>query len=175
MSDQATIAWAPRRIAAGEEMTALRRFFMNCTWTGVVHANGMGAGSPAMDAIGRMACRDLMDGLWIACDCAQDQFVAGELLLTWQLQLIVGWDVLVREYRAVLVDSNGIVSILRGEMQGDTFTMTPLTAVQAAGEAATIRLVWDAADPQALRWLNEASINGGPWVLIEEYLVTPTT
>lgn len=174
MAEQAA-TWTPTRIVAGAEMAALRPFLMDCTWTGAVHANGMGPGSPEMDVVGRMTCRDIMDGLWIDCDCSQDQFVGGEKLIGWQLRLIVGWDALAREYRGVLVDSNGVTGIMRGELRGATFTMTPMTEVQAAGQPAVIRLIWDAGDPQALHWRNEASINGGPWFLIEDYVCVPTT
>ena len=51
MADQAT-TWVPSRIVVGDEMAALRPFLVNCTWTGAVHPNGMGPGSPEMDVGG---------------------------------------------------------------------------------------------------------------------------
>lgn len=36
-----------------------------------------------------------------------------------------------------------------------------------------IRLTWDASDPTAMVWRNEASTGGGSWSLIEEYRCTP--
>ena len=37
-----------------------------------------------------------------------------------------------------------------------------------------IRLLWDLADPARITWRNELSVAGGPWALVEEYVMTPT-
>jgi hypothetical protein len=34
-------------------------------------------------------------------------------------------------------------------------------------------MIWEASNPQALRWRNEMSITDGPWTLIEEYDMLP--
>src|SRR4051794_36636773 len=153
----APTAWSPPQVAPGPEMEALAPFFYNCSWTGTVYANMQGAGSPEMQAAGGMTCRPIIDGLWIACDGYPDQFANGELRLTWKLHLVVGWDGTAREYRAVLVDSNGTATLLRGKLVGSRLVMTPAGAVQAAGQTGMIRVVWDATDPVAIRWTNEAS------------------
>lgn len=166
-------AWAPRELRPGLEMQALGRFFYDCTWKGKVYANMQGPGSPEMEAIGDARCRWIIDGLWLACDNVQDQFVDGEKILTWKMTMLVGWDVVAREYRAVLVDSNGTSTLLRGKIDGPTLIMTPIGLLQAAGQMATMRFVWDATDSQAIRWRSEASLNGGPWMLIEDYVMAP--
>ena len=66
------------------------------------------------------------------------------------------------EYRAVLVGSNGTAALLRGELDGLRLVMTPAGTVQTAGQMGTIHVVWDATEPNAVRWINEASVNGGP-------------
>jgi hypothetical protein len=99
--------------------------------------------------------------------------VDGKKLLTWKLHLVVGWDAVVREYRAVLVDSNGTAALLHGAIDGPRLVMTPVGTVATAGQMGTLRLVWDATDPQAVVWRNEASVDGGPWMLIEDYVMVP--
>ena len=166
--------WAPRPTLPGPEMRALAPFFYDCTWTGTVYANMQGPGSPEMEAVGAMCCAPIIDGLWLECDGYQDQFADGAKLLRWQLHLVIGWDVAAREYRAVLVDSNGTAAMLRGTIDGARLIMTPYGAVQAAGQTATIRIVWDATEPRAVRWTNEASLDGESWMLIEDYVMVPT-
>lgn len=169
----AQTVWTPRAIRSGPEMDALTQFFFDCTWEGTVYPDMQGPGSPEMEAVGSMTCRPIMDGLWLECDGYQDQFANGEKLVTWKLHLVIGWDVTAREYRAVLVDSNGTAALLRGEIEGSRLVMTPAGTVQTAGQIGTIRVVWDATDPTAVRWINEASVNGGPWMLIEDYVMEP--
>ncbi len=128
----------------------------------------MGPGSPEMDATGRATCEWIQDGLWLSCDFEQDQFVQGKKVLTWKAKWIIGWDERAKEYRAVGVDTNGNSFIFRGAIEGDKLVMESL------GEGpAKLRFVWDASDPKAVRWKNEVSVGGGPWQLIEEYVITP--
>jgi hypothetical protein len=169
---QATV-WTPVKVAPGPEMAALAPFLPNCTWKGTVYANMQGPGSPEMVAVGGAEGRWIMGGLWRVYDCFQDQFAQGEKLLTWELHLVVGWDLLAQEYRAVLVDNNGISTLMRGVIEGTRFVMTPVGEVMAAGQRATMRFTWDAADPHAIYWRSEASIGGSPWMLIEDYVMTP--
>jgi hypothetical protein len=169
----AQTAWAPRVVRPGAEMRALAPFFYDCTWTGTVYASMQGPGSPEMEAVGGARCQWIMDGLWLACENFQDQFVDGQKILTWKMTMLVGWDVVAHEYRAALVDSNGTSTLLRGEIDGPTLVMTPVGLLQAAGQMADMRFVWDATDPQAVRWRSEASVNGGPWMLIEDYVMMP--
>lgn len=168
-------SWQPQPVTPGPEIETLRRFFYDCSWTGTVYANMQGPGSPEMQAVGAMRCQHLMDGLWLACDGFQDQFVDGQKILTWHLHLVIGWDRAADEYRAVLVDSNGTAALLSGAIEGSRLVMTPEGAVPTAGQTGTIRVIWDATDPRAVRWINEASINGGPWMRIEDYVMVPTT
>src|SRR5687767_14696820 len=106
MIDQATIpAWTPYVPARGPQLRALERFFpAKTTWTGTIEANGMGAGSPQMEAVGESTSHWIMHDLWLQCDCSQEQFVDGRRVHTWQLHLVVGWDVATQAYRAVMVD-----------------------------------------------------------------------
>ena len=165
-----TSAWQPQQVMPGPEARSLPLFFHDCTWVGTVYANMQAPGSPEMEARGGMRCQWIMDGLWLECDGFQDQFVDGEKILTWKLHLVVGWDVAAHEYRAILVDNNGVSALLRGEMDGPKLVMTPLNHLQASGQQVALRFVWDATDPNAVLWRNEVSVAGGPWALIEDYV-----
>ena len=45
-------AKVPLPIATGPEMAALGPFYRDVTWKGVIHAGGMGPGTPAMTGVG---------------------------------------------------------------------------------------------------------------------------
>ena len=86
--------------------------------------------------------------------------------------MIVGWDFWAKEYRAVVADSNGSTSLFRGKIEGNKFTM--MSDVTMMGQPAKIRFTQDHTDPKAIIWINEFSVNNGPWQLIEEYVVKPS-
>lgn len=173
--DPATPPWRPPVLDIGAREAALERFFYDCTWEGTVYANGQGPGSPEMTAVGGGTCRWIMDGLWLACDFHQDQYAGGEYVLTWRLHLVVGWDRMAGEYRAVLAESNGALALLRGDLEGDTLTMTPVERLAKDGVPVDFRFVWDAGDPQRLAWRTEFSAAGGPWTRVEDYVVRPAS
>lgn len=173
LAEAAAQTWTPPVIAPAPEMDALLPFFFDCTWVGKVYANMQGPSSPEMDVVGGATLQPLMDGLWLVMDCWQDQLYQGKKLLTWKLHLVIGWDGAAREYRAILADSNGVSALLRGEIVGAELVMTPIGLAPGAGQMAALRFVWDATDPGAVLWRNEASIDGSPWMLIEDYVMTP--
>ncbi|HZD43127.1 MAG TPA: DUF1579 family protein [Methanomicrobiales archaeon] len=161
--------WTPRVLEPSPETRALARFHGDATWTGTVKAGGMGAGSPEMEAKGRSTCEWIISGLWLSCLFTQDQFVEGKKVLTWQAHWVAGWDPLAREYRAVGVDSNGASFMFHGRIEGDTLVM------ESMGDSPVkLRFTWNAGDPNAVLWKNEMSMNGGPYQLIEEYVITPS-
>jgi len=163
-------AAVPRPITAGPEMAALARFYPDVTWTGTVAAGGMGPGTPEMTAIGRASHRSIQDGRWIVATCSQEQYLPdGTFVLTWQLHLVVGWDPTHGDYRATIADNYGHAAVMRGWIDGDRliFESTDDSPVR-------LRMTWDASDPTALVWRNEASTDGRDWSLIEAYRMTPT-
>lgn len=97
----------------------------------------------------------------------------GEYVLTWRLHLVVGWDRMAGEYRAVLAESDGALALLRGELEGDTLTMTPVERLAKDGVPVDFRFVCDARDPEGLAWRTEFSAAGGPWTLVEDDVVRP--
>jgi hypothetical protein len=167
VSDTQT-GWRPSALEPGPELKALAPFLVDVTWTGRVHANGMGPGSPEMSATGRSRGTWIVDGLWLAVDMEQDQFVADERVLTWKAHMVIGWSDPAKEYRATVVDSNGNASVCRGRIEGDRFTLETM-----GEDAFRVRFVWDVADPGALIWFSDYSVSGGPWTRIEEYVMTP--
>jgi hypothetical protein len=161
-------AWTPSLPVPGPEHAALARFHYNGTWEGTVQPDGMGPGSPEMQAKGSATCAWIINGLWLDCVFSQDQFVAGKKVLSWMARWIAGWDRAAGEYRAVGVDNNGSAFIFRGKIAGDRLIM------ESIGDSAVrLRFTWDAADPAAVTWKNEVSVGGTPWRLIEEYVILP--
>ena len=167
--------WRPPAFSPSAREKRLEDFFFDCAWTGKVHAGGQGPGSPEMEAEGGGTCRWLMGGMWLVGDFRQDQFSGGVYVLTWQLHIVVGWDSQASEYRAVLVDSNGTSAHLRGTIEGARLVMASVEPLTAGGKPIELRLTWDAADPRAVVWRNEMSVEGGPWFLVEDYVVEPLT
>ena len=153
---------------AGEEMTALRRFHRDTTWTGHIQEGGMGPGMPAMTAEGHGTHEVIQDGRWIVGTYVQDQYLlSGEHVLTWQLHWVAGWSPADGEYRATVADVYGHAEVMRGTIEGDRMVF------QSLGDPPVrIRLTWELAGPTVL-WRNEMSVQGGPWSLVEDYVCTP--
>jgi hypothetical protein len=149
-------------------MAALRPFHFDCQWTGKVRVGGMGPGSPEMDAVGRASFTPIMDGTWLVGEFAQDQFVGGQRVITWQAHYVVGWDPRAGTYHVTYVDNNGNASLLHGRIDEARFIIETPPA-----EAVQLRMAWEVIAPGQVTWRNECSIAGGPWFLVEEYLCTP--
>jgi hypothetical protein len=121
-----------------------------------------------MTAQGRGTFRWSSDGLWVIGEFAQDQFHQGRKVTNWSAHYVAGYDYSRRAYVAFACDSNGRAVPFTGLVDGDTFTITSDGAT-IAGAPVRLRMIWEASNPQALRWRNEMSIADGPWALIEEY------
>jgi hypothetical protein len=159
----------PKPISAGPEMEALARFHVDVTWTGTIEAGGMGPGTPAMTARGRGVHERIQDGCWIVGDYEQDQFLTdGSFVLRWQLHWVAGWDPVAGEYRATIADNYGHADVMHGWIEGDRLTFETI-----GNPPVRLRLLWDVSDPRDLTWRNEMSVGGGPWMLVEEYHMTP--
>ena len=170
MTTTAEVAGVPRPIPPGPQMAALDRFFPDVTWTGTIHAGGMGPGSPEMTGIGGGTHERIQGGRWIVGSYPQDQFLAdGTFVLTWQLHWVVGWDPARGQYRATLADNYGHADVMTGRIDGDT-----LVFETDPDAPARLRLTWDATDPLDIVWRNETAIGAGPWTLVETYHMTPT-
>ena len=162
-------ATIPRPIPAGPEMKALGRFYRDVTWNGVIHAGGMGPGTPAMTGVGHGEVRPIQEGRWIVLDCEQDQFLEdGTYVLTWQLHWVSGWVPEHGEYRAVMTDNYGHADVYRGYIDGDR-----LIFESPEGTGTRLRLTWDVSDPAMITWRNEMAMPDGSWFLIEEYPMLP--
>jgi hypothetical protein len=163
------MARVPVPIAAGLEMTALGRFYQDVTWKGVIGADGMGPGTPAMTGVGRGTARPIQDGRWIVVDCEQDQFLEdGTFVLKWQMHWVSGWSPEHGEYRAVMTDNYGHADVYRGHIDGERLVFESM-----AGAEIGLRFTWDASGPGVIIWRNEMTTGGGSWFLIEEYVMVP--
>ncbi|MGW7685548.1 DUF1579 family protein [Kribbella sp. NPDC054772] len=161
----------PRPLRAGAEMTALARFHRNVRWTGSIQPGAMGPDSPAMTAVGEGMHRVVQDGLWIVGDYKQDQYLLdGTFVLRWELHWTAGWSPQDGEYRAAIADNYGHLEILAGRIEGDllTFQSTGMPPVR-------IRLHWEITGDDTMIWRNEASVQGGPYELVERYVCTTIT
>jgi Protein of unknown function (DUF1579) len=171
MANDTAIGQVPRPITPGPEMAALARFHTDVTWTGTIHAGGMGPGTPAMTARGSGTHHTIQDGRWIVGSYQQDQFLHdGTFVLTWQLHWVAGWDPGAGEYRATIADCYGHADVLRGWIDGGRLTFETI-----GDRPVRLRLVWEVAGPGEIVWRNEMSLGGGPWSLVEEYRCTPTS
>jgi hypothetical protein len=167
--DTHTNATVPRPPAAGPEMEALSRFYPDVTWKGVIHADGMGPGTPAMTGVGRSTSQLIQDGRWIVTDSEQEQFLeGGTSVLRWQLHWVSGWDPWHSEYRAVMADNYGHTGVYRGRTEGDRLVFE---SMQDTGPR--LRFTWDASAPGVTGWRNEMAAPDGSWFLIEEYSMVP--
>lgn len=153
----------------GEEIELLKRFYFDCTWSGVIEANGMGPGSPRMTATGSGKHHTIQDGRWIVGDYQQDQRLEdGTFVLKWELHWVAGWDAVTSAYVATMADCYGNAGVMMGKIEGDQLIYeSPETA------PVRIRLTWDLSDAAAPRWRNELSTDGSGWTLIEEYRLRP--
>jgi hypothetical protein len=160
--------WVPPVATPGPETAALRRFHFDCTWTGTVEPNMMGPGSPRMSAMGRATFVWTDDGLWLRGEFTQDQHVDGLAILTWKAHYLIGWDPVARDYIAFLADNCGHAGFMRGLIEDDR-----LVLMSSANEPVVFRATWDLSDPTAPIWIDELSVSGGPWQLIEHYTLVP--
>ena len=162
-------AKVPRPIATGPEMAALGTFYRDVTWKGVIHAGGMGPGTPAMTGVGHGTAYAIQDGRWIVLDCEQDQFLDdGTFVLKWQLHWVSGWAPEHGEYRAVMTDNYGHADVYRGQIDGDRLIFESME-----GPGIRLRFTWDASDLDVITWRNEMTTGDGSWFLIEEYPMVP--
>ena len=60
--DTRTDTAVPKPASAGPEMDTLARFYPDVTWKGVIHAGGMGPGTPAMTGVGHSTSRAIQGG-----------------------------------------------------------------------------------------------------------------
>lgn len=169
--ENAGMALGPVR--PGTETEALKRFLVDCTWTGEIEEGGMGPGSPAMTAVGKARVDWISDGMWAVSDMEQQQFIGGQEVLTWKAHLIAGWDFSANEYRAAVADSNGNLGLYSGQIDGNRLTFTSVGEYIIWGQPTMLRLIWDIQDSGTMKWRNEASVKGGPWTLVEEYTMVP--
>jgi hypothetical protein len=167
-ADQSQV-WMPPLVVPGLETSALARFHWDCAWTGTVEPNMMGTGSPRMAAVGRARFTWTADGLWLRGEFVQDQFIADRLALTWQAHYLIGWDPQAGDYVAFQADNCGHAVVLRGRIEGDRLVL-------ATSEDAPVRfrVTWDLTDPATPRWIDEVSVAGGPWQIVEQYVLTPS-
>jgi hypothetical protein len=162
------LPWQPAPpLRPGPQMAALKPFHFDCVWSGAVAANGMGPGSPEMMATGKGTFIPLMDGLWLAGDFEQDQFLDGQVVVTWKAHYVVGWDPRAQEYQITYVDNNGSAALMHGRIEGEHFIVETLP-----NAAIQLRLTWTLSGPGQVHWRNEYAVQGSPWVLVEEYLCT---
>ncbi len=155
-------------LQSGPETEALKRFHWDCTWTGTVEPDMMGPDSPKMDAIGTATFTWVVDGLSVLGIFTQDQFADGQHVLTWKAHYLAGWDPQAQAYRAFLADNCGHMGFMQGHMVGERLIMET-----GDDGPARFRITWDLTDSHAPIWMNEISVAGAPWQLVEQYVLTP--
>ncbi len=123
-----------------------------------------------MTAEGRGTHQLIQGGRWIVGTYEQDQFLLdGTFVLKWQLHWVVGWDPVHGEYRATLADNYGTTGVMRGYIDGDILVFESIRG----DDPVHIRLCWEIKGPDEMTWINEMSVDGSPWTLVEAYRLTP--
>ena len=170
MSERALLDVIPHPIVPGDEMEALRRFHRDGTWSGTIHAGGMGPGTPTQIARGTARHQWIQDGRWIVGDYEQDQFLEdGTYILKWELHWVCGWDPASGGYKATIADNYGRAALLEGLIDGDNMVFESVDS-----QPPFIRLTWDLTAADTVIWRNEMSVDGTEWFLVEDYEIWPT-
>lgn len=63
---------------------------------------------------------------------------------------------------------------LRGEFVQDQFIGDRLVLATTEDAPVRFRVTWDLTDPATPRWIDEVSVAGGPWQIVEQYVLTPS-
>jgi hypothetical protein len=121
-----------------------------------------------MSAIGHASFAWTDDGLWLQGEFIQDQFAGKRLVLTWRAHYLIGWDPRAEDYVAFMADNCGHAGYMRGRIAGDRLVLE-----STEPGPARFRVTWDLATPEGPSWIDEISVEGGPWRLIERYVMTP--
>jgi len=130
----------------------------------------MGPGTPAQLARGKAVHHWIQDGRWVVGDYEQDQLLEdGTFVLEWQLHWVCGWDPTASEYKATIADNYGRAGLLHGRIEGDRMVF------ESAGDKAPfLKLTWELVSDGNILWRNELSIDGDSWMLVEDYVITPS-
>ena len=159
----------PHPPLAGVEMDIIRPFHRDGTWTGVIHAGGMGPGTPPQVAHGTASHHWIQEGRWVVGDYEQDQLLEdGTFVLKWELHWVCGWDPLAGEYKATIADNYGRASVLHGRVEGRRMIFESI-----GDQPRRLRLIWELTPQDTIVWTNEMSLDGSNWMLIEDYEIRP--
>jgi hypothetical protein len=163
---------APSAIPAPELALLVRFLLPQASAVGTVKAEMMGPGSPNMRAVGSSTGTFMVDGMWYMGDYQQEQFVGEELVLTWKVHMVIGWDEGARSYVGYFFPSRGEAAVCAGSIVGDELFMISKSPFKFADQIAKLRFDWRATSANTVSWTNEVSVANGPWQLIEKYLMT---
>jgi len=149
----------------GPETKALQPFIGMLKLKGTMTAGAMGPDSPAVDTKGTHSCKWTMGGLWVDCD-VKDGPAVGKAP-AWMGHVHVGWDYMVKMYRAVLVDNMGGAMMMEGKMDGAKLVMESVGTYQMMGKPMKSRMTFDLTDPKAIKIAEERQMDG-KWVVVHE-------
>jgi hypothetical protein len=141
------------------------------TWAGTMSPGALGPGSPQLPTSGSVDSSEITDGFWYTCDIISTAGT-GPDALTWKGHLVVGWDANASGYRALLVDNIGMWVPLRAELVGTVFVATSQAPLPLMGHLTSARFTWDFSDPDQIRFTNEHQVDGGPWQVWEQEIIT---
>jgi hypothetical protein len=164
-------AGPPAPPTAGPETKALGFLNGNMTMTGTLKANAMGPGSPEMPSHGTHKCHWTMNNLWLACDI-EDITGTGAKSMKWMGHVVAGWDFEAKGYRGFIVDNMGTSGTMTGKIDGTKLVWDSGEAMMM-GQPLKYRITMDFTDPKAIKFTDERSMKGGPYVLAEEAVMKP--
>jgi Protein of unknown function (DUF1579) len=150
----------------GEETKKLQFLAGTMNGTGKVEKGAMGPDSPEMTSKAKHSCKWMLGNLWLACDIS-DTAGTGKTAMTWMGHMMVGYDMQEKKYRAVGVDNMGMAFDLNGTMSENKFVMESERESMMMGTPVKARFTFDTTDPKAIKFTEERSMKGGPWMLAE--------
>jgi hypothetical protein len=118
-----------------------------------------------VDSKGTMKCAWAAGDLWLACDI--DEKITGGPIKEFQAHVTLGWDFNEKGYRAYIATMQGGAFALNGWRDGDKLIFQSQEFNSPLGKT-KMRWTFDLADPNAIGFHDERSINGMPWFTFEK-------
>jgi hypothetical protein len=140
----------------GPDQEALKPFIHNGSYTGTHMMEGK-----EMPEKGRQTCKWLPGGMWASCDIEMTSG-SGKTAMKWNGHLVMGYDNMAKGYRAVMTDSMGTMSRMKGTLDGKKMVWESMDEMKGGppGMPTKERVTDDATDPKSEKMTFEGEVNG---------------
>jgi hypothetical protein len=157
----------------GPETLALKPFAQSSTMTGTLAAGAWGK-NPELPAKATSKCKWTAGNMWVACDI-DETIGAGKTAMKWSGHWMFGWDLAAKAYVGVMASSMGEHEAMKGTLEGSKLTWESMHEMKAPPHMPSkLRITEDATDPKAIKFTEEALVDG-KWVTMENAVEKPTS